>query len=118
MLTARGSLLSALFGVALLLAGCFPGPERVGELTLSTMQGRFRNDPQLKASGAEVVAVKVTGGSRTRYTAVASIRHGSKTYEVPITVVLDGLNLEWFAEPTAFDFLNVPKPAAASQIPH
>lgn len=115
--TARESLLSALLGVALLLAGCFPGPERVGELTLSMMQGRFRSDPQLKASGAEVVAVKVTGGSRTRYAAVASVRHDGKTYEVPVTVVLDGLNLEWFAEPTAFDFLTATKPATVSQIP-
>lgn len=114
----RYRLAAVALGAALVVGGCFPGPERVGELTLATMQGRFRSDPQLKASGAEVVSVKVTGGSRTRYAAIASIRHGDKTYDVPVTVVLDGFNLEWFAEPTAFDFLPKAKPpASAEQIP-
>ncbi len=110
-------LAAALLTLACVLAGCYPGPEKLGELTRTSMQQRFRSDPQFKDSGAEVVRVQVTGGGDKRFEAVASVLHAGRTYEVPITILIDGINLEWLADPAAFSFLTAGKPTAQAAIP-
>ena len=99
---------ASLMTLAFMLAACFPGPEKVGELTRTSMQQRFRTDPEFKDSGAEVVRVQVTGGGDKRFAAIASVLHAGRTHEVALTIVLDGINLEWFADPAAFAFLSEP----------
>jgi hypothetical protein len=36
---------------------------------------------------------------------VATIRHAGKTHEVPVIIVLDAVNLAWFAQPGGLAFL-------------
>ncbi len=96
--------------VALVLAGCFPAPEQAGELTRVSMQEHFRKDPRFKDKGIEVIAVRVTGGEDRQLEAVASVAHAGKTYEVPVTIILDGVNLEWFADPSALRLLAPAQP--------
>lgn len=108
---------AALLALVFVLAGCFPGPEKLGELTRTSMQQRFRSDPQFKDSGAEVLRVRVTGGGDKRFEAVASVLHAGKTHEVPITILIDGINLEWLADPAAFSFLAPGKPASPPAVP-
>lgn len=113
----KSRLAVVLLALACALSGCFPGPEKLGELTRTSMQQHFRRDPQFKDSGAEIVQVRVTGGGDKRFDAMASVRHAGKTHEVPITILLDGINLEWLADPAAFSFLVPSKPADVPQIP-
>ncbi len=97
--------------LTLALAACFPGPEKVGELARTSMQQRFRDDPQFQGSGVEVVGVRVVGGGDKQFDAVASVLHAGKTHEVPVVIVVDGINLQWFAAPAAFAFATRSKPA-------
>lgn len=103
--------------LTLVLAACFPGPEKVGELARTSMQQRFRDDPQFQGSGMEVLSVRVTGGGDKQFEAVASVSHAGRTHEVPVTIIVDGINLQWFADPAAFAFAARAKSPAAQQIP-
>lgn len=107
----------AILAMGLMLAGCFPGPEKVGELARTSMQQRFRDDPQFQGSGIEVVDVRVTGGGDKQFDAVASVLHAGKTHAVPVVIVVDGINLQWFAAPNAFAFAAPAKPVDPQQIP-
>ncbi|MCM8610789.1 hypothetical protein [Accumulibacter sp.] len=95
----------AVIAVCLLLAACTPGPEKAGELTRVSMQEYFRYDPQFKGQGIEVLEVRVTGGQDKQLEGVATIRHAGKSHEVPVIIVLDGVNLAWFAQPGGLAFL-------------
>ncbi|HPP47074.1 MAG TPA: hypothetical protein PLF25_06180 [Accumulibacter sp.] len=109
--------------LALLLAGCFPSPEKVGELTRTSIEQRLRSDDKYRHSGAQVLAVRVTGQTGKAYDAVATISHAGKNRDIPLKIVVDGVNLEWFSGDGAFDFL-VPvlpapsaSPATAARLP-
>ena len=78
---------------------------------------------QLCAAGAQVLAVRVTGQTGKAYDAVATISHAGKNRDIPLKIVVDGVNLEWFSGDGAFDFL-VPvlpapsaSPATAARLP-
>lgn len=101
----------------MLLSACYPGPEKIGELAKTSMQQRFRDDPQFQGAGIEVVGVRVVGGGDKKFDAVASLLHAGKKHEVPVTIVVDGINLQWFADPAAFGFAARPPPPDAQQIP-
>ncbi len=109
--------------LALLLAGCFPSPEKVGELTRTSIEQRLRSDDKYRQSGAQVLAVRVTGQTGKAYDAVATISHAGKNRDIPLKIVVDGVNLEWFSGDGAFDFLktapSTPAPATSpiEQIP-
>ncbi len=111
------SLRTLILTLSLMLAACFPGPEKVGELARTSMQQRFRDDPQFQGAGIEVVGVRVVGGGDKKFDAVASLLHAGKKHEVPVTIVVDGINLQWFADPAAFGFAARPPPPDAQQIP-
>jgi|GEM_PF-1220984 len=91
--------------LALLLAGCVPSPEKIGELTKTSMQQRFRSDPRYSGTGIEVIAVRVVGSADKTHDAIATVSHAGKKHDIPIKIVVDGINLEWHAGSTAFDFL-------------
>jgi hypothetical protein len=95
----------AVIALCLLLAACVPGPQKAGELTRVSMQEYFRYDPQFKGQGIEVLEVRVTGGQDKQLEGVATIRHAGKTHEVPVIIVLDAVNLAWFAQPGGLAFL-------------
>ena len=105
----------ALIALCLLLAACTPGPEKAGELTRVSMQEYFRYDPQFRGQGIEVLAVRVTGGQDRELEGVATIRHAGKSHEVPVIIVLDAVNLAWFAQPGGLAFLASPRPDSARQ---
>ena len=107
----------ALIALCLLLAACTPGPEKAGELTRVSMQEYFRYDPQFRGQGIEVLAVRVTGGQDKQLEGVATIRHAGKSHEVPVIIVLDAVNLAWFAQPGGLAFLASPRPDSAPQVP-
>ncbi|MCM8595788.1 hypothetical protein [Accumulibacter sp.] len=107
----------AALAVVLALAGCFPEPEKVGDLAKTSMQQNLQRDPRFRAAGAEVLAVRVISGSDKRFEALASIACAGKTHEVPVTIVVDGLNLEWFAGADAFAFLPSGQPSLPERIP-
>jgi hypothetical protein len=106
------SLRTSIVVLTFALTACFPGPEKAGELARTSMQQHFRDDPQFQGSGIEVVGVRVTGGDKKQFDAVASVLHAGKTHEVPVVIVVDGINLQWFAAPAAFAFATRSKPAA------
>lgn len=97
---------TAMLIVACALAACFPGPEKVGELARASMQQYFRSNPEFQGSGIEVVRVRVTGGGDRQFAALASVSYAGTTHEIPVTVIVDGINLQWFAEPGAFAFVS------------
>ena len=107
----------AVIALCLLLAACVPGPEKAGELTRVSMQEYFRYDPQFKGQGIEVLEVRVTGGQDKQLEGVATIRHAGKSHEVPVIIVLDAVNLAWFAQPGGLAFLASPRPDSAPQVP-
>lgn len=113
--TMRGTLW--LLTLALLLAGCFPSPEKIGELTKTSMQQRFRSDPRYSGTGIEVIAVRVVGSADKTHDAIATVTHAGKKHDIPIKIVVDGINLEWYAGSTAFDFLTVTAAPAAPRVP-
>lgn len=98
--------------LALLLAGCFPSPEKVGELTRTSIEQRLRSDDKYRHSGAKVLAVRVIGQSGKVYDAVATISHAGKNRDIPLKIVVDGVNLEWFAGDGVLDFLLPASPAS------
>ncbi len=95
----------AVIALCMLLAACVPGPEKAGELTRVSMQEYFRYNPQFKGQGIEVLEVRVTGGQEKQLEGVATIRHAGKSHEVPVIIVLDAVNLAWFAQPGGLAFL-------------
>ncbi|EXI70639.1 MAG TPA: hypothetical protein PK440_16840 [Candidatus Accumulibacter phosphatis] len=101
----KAILRSGVIAVCLLLAACVPGPEKAGELTRVSMQEYFRYDPQFRGQGIEVLAVRVTGGHDKQLEGVATIRHAGQSHEVPVIIVLDRVNLAWFAQPGGLAFL-------------
>ncbi|MEF8754649.1 MAG: hypothetical protein V5B60_12060 [Accumulibacter sp.] len=105
----------AVIAVCLLLAACVPGPDKAAELTRVSMQEYFRYDPQFRGQGVEVLAVRITGGQERQLAAVATIRHAGKSHEVPVIIVLDGVNLAWFAQPGGLAFLASPRPDGVQQ---
>ncbi|MBK7954375.1 MAG: hypothetical protein IPK02_10665 [Candidatus Accumulibacter sp.] len=111
------SLRTLILTLSLMLAACFPGPEKVGELARTSMQQRFRDDPQFQGSGLEVVDVRVIGGGDKQFDALARVLHAGKTHEVPVIIVVDGINLQWFAAPTAFAFAVPTQPTDPQPIP-
>lgn len=106
--------LASIIGTTLLLSSCYPPPDKLGELTKTSMQQRFRSDPQFKDSGIEVLRVQIGSGADKTFAALASVAYAGKTYDVPLTVILDGIHLEWFAPPGAFAFLSPSQPTKHS----
>ncbi|MBL8393212.1 MAG: hypothetical protein JNK99_00475 [Candidatus Accumulibacter sp.] len=117
MFMTRIPLPASLLCAVLMLAGCFPPPEQAGELARTSMQKYFRTHPEYKDQAIEVVSVRVTGSEDKKVDAIATIVQAGRTFEVPVVIVIDGVNLEWFADPTALTFLARPKPGTAQQIP-
>ncbi len=60
---------------------------------------------RFKGQGIEVLEVRVTGGQEKQLEGVATIRHAGKSHEVPVIIVLDAVNLAWFAQPGGLAFL-------------
>jgi hypothetical protein len=106
----------AMIAICLLLAACVPGPDKAAELTRVSMQEHFRYDPQFRGQGVEVLAVRITGGQDKQLEGVATIRHAGKSHEVPVTIVLDGVNLAWFAQPGGLAFLASRRPDSAQPV--
>ncbi|MBL8398873.1 MAG: hypothetical protein JNL84_12145 [Candidatus Accumulibacter sp.] len=98
----------------LLLGGCFPSPEKIGELTRTSIEQRLRNDSQYRDSEFRVLAVRVVGPGDKVYDALATISHAGQNRDIPIKIVVDGINLEWYAGSGAFDFL---KTAPVATVP-
>ncbi|HMW18694.1 MAG TPA: hypothetical protein PKN13_13360 [Accumulibacter sp.] len=106
-----------------LLGGCFPSPEKIGELTRTSIEQRLRNDPQYRDSEFRVLAVRVTSPGNKVHDAVATVSHAGQSRDIPIKIVVDGINLEWFAGNGAFDFLKtapvtaLPAPSPVTTLP-
>lgn len=110
MQSGRLKFLAASLLFAVLLGGCSPTPETVGEMAKTSIQDVLRVDPRFEGTGVEVVRVRLSEEGDKKYQGIASIRYHDVEHDVPVKVLVDGLSIKWNTDPDAFSFIPQNKP--------
>ena len=96
-------LVAALFAV--MVVGCGPSREGIGETVKTSMQEKFDTDPQLKDWHMKVAGVQVFSKGGNEYNGIATITHEGTPHDLPVEITVDGYNVMWQVAPGAFTFL-------------
>lgn len=90
---------------AVLLVGCGPSAESIGETVKISMQQKFDSDTQFKEWNLSVARVQVIKQGENRYQGIATVLHEGESHDVPVEITADGSDAIWQAPPGAFMFI-------------
>ncbi|BCS44874.1 MULTISPECIES: SPOR domain-containing protein [Pseudomonas syringae group genomosp. 2] len=106
-----------LVALVVLISGCGPSIEEVGEQTKLSMQEKLNSDENLKKYDLKVRGVTAIHESGNKYKGMADVEAEGESHQVTIDIIADSKNIYWEAKPMAFAFVLRLKPKALEPAP-